>query len=69
MSRYAYCYTTDPNAEGTGGPRDTLVQDGWTDDGRRVMVPIRSEWKKLERCGHMTPETDPECTGCARRTW
>lgn len=63
MSRYS-CWTTTPTPK--GGAKNYTGQHGWTDDGRRVTKPHTTDWLPV-KCGHMTPETDPECTGCALR--
>lgn len=43
------------------------AQDGWTDDGRRNMIPHRTEWKDIG-CGHVGyRESDPGCEGCKWR--
>jgi len=65
MIRRHSCWTNDP-ANVRGGPSTIQVQHGWTDDGRRIMKPHTTDWLPI-RCGHMTPTTDPDCTGCALR--
>lgn len=39
-------------------------QNGWTDDGRRLMIPYQTKWIKTVRCGHITRSSDPHCIGC-----
>lgn len=42
------------------------VQNGWTEDGRRIMKTNRVE--HIEKsCGHEMRETDDACTGCVNR--
>lgn len=46
------------------------VQDGWTIDGRRVMVAVEAKWKNDpagKLCGHLSSATDRCCEGCVRR--
>lgn len=49
-------------------PRDTpstlSVQDGWTPDGRRIMVEIPVTPIAGVTCGHLARESDPACDGC-----
>lgn len=45
-------------------PGVTLVQDGWTEDGRRIMVEIQRTPKHGVACGHIPPNPDPACDGC-----
>lgn len=42
------------------------VQDGWTEDGRRNMIEIKTKWRDVQ-CGHDMRTTDPNCTGCRWR--
>lgn len=42
------------------------VQDGWTEDGRRMMKAHTTQWVHVE-CGHITSATDSACTGCRWR--
>lgn len=59
---------------GPRGEASTIsVQDGWTEDGRRVMRPHVTEWLTINHegkpmyCGHLMRLTDPQCTGCVNR--
>lgn len=47
--------------------RPQLVQDGWTEDGRRVMVEIVSRWIPERQCGHDESNLDTKCVGCVWR--
>jgi len=58
------CWNHEPR-HGTYGSVE--VQDGWTPDGRRQMRMHDPEWLPVE-CGHLTPESDPACSGCKWRT-
>lgn len=43
-----------------------MVQDGWTDDGRRIMREHTTHWLPIG-CGHSYNPTDPACRGCKWR--
>jgi hypothetical protein len=43
-----------------------MYQAGWTADGRRNMVPVRSEWLDIP-CPHDVRASDPACAGCKHR--
>lgn len=46
----------------------TKVQDGWTDDGRKVMVEIPAFGvRECVYATHYLGETDPGCDGCSWR--
>jgi hypothetical protein len=66
MSDHTYPCHNHPPHGGDLGP--ISVQDGWTDDGRRVMRTHHPRWAAIE-CGHQTPEADPCCTGCRWLEW
>lgn len=65
MSIYS-CWTDDPSKP-RGRPSHDMAQDGWTEDGRRIMRAVESTWAEM-RCGHNLRVTDPGCTGCANRS-
>ncbi len=44
-----------------------VVQDGWTEDGRRRMVQGATEWLPLP-CGYIHRAQDPHCEGCKNRS-
>lgn len=44
----------------------SMMQDGWTTDGRKHMVPHMTQWMDIG-CGHSYRETDPSCRGCKWR--
>jgi len=49
-------------------PRNPKPADGWTPEGRRAMRAQIPHWLPVE-CGHLTAESDPECSGCRWRGW
>jgi hypothetical protein len=46
-------------------PRRTgmRAQLGWTEDGRRNMVPVETQWIELQ-CGHDFSDKDRDCDDC-----
>lgn len=45
-------------------PGVTLVQDGWTEDGRKRMVEVQRNPKQGVFCGHTPAQVDKACNGC-----
>lgn len=49
-----------------GIPHTYPVQNGWTDDGRRIMRP-HTNTPIDTACGHLTRATATGCAGCINR--
>ncbi len=58
MSRYK-CHTDN---NGPAPRRSEYRACDWTGD----VVVIKTDWMDIS-CGHVTSESDPECTGCRYR--
>lgn len=59
------CWTSNP-AEPRGAAGTTYAQDGWTRDGRRVVVEIPRTPNPIP-CGHLESASDRGCDGCVLR--
>lgn len=46
-------------------PETTLMQNGWTDDGRRKMIPIATR-PTDPTCHYANKKDDKRCEGCPR---
>jgi len=65
IQRKGFIYETCHNK-----PRPTsatqFYQDGWTEDGRRRMVEVTTDFV-VQGCPHLKRDEDPGCTGCVHR--
>lgn len=50
-----------------GGSHSYPVQDGWTDDGRRNMIQIVTDWLP-RKCGTTYEPAMGPCAGCTNNT-
>lgn len=65
------CHSSILGNEPRGRTIMTYQQDGWTPDGRRRMVPVKSEFIP-RKCGHdpqVGKPSDPQCSGCFNKTF
>ena len=61
-----YSCHSDVNGDHPRGRTTTrLVQDGWTDDGRRIMVECTTV-RNGQACCHDLRQSDVNCAGCTR---
>lgn len=54
-----------PDLLGGASTTSVQVQDGWTQDGRRIMRTHKTEWLPMA-CGHDARAEDPNCRHCER---
>ena len=60
------CHRSSAIAAPRGVGTSMLVQDGWTEDGRRLMVWHYHDPIPMS-CGHSDRGEDAACVGCANR--
>lgn len=49
-----------------GGKHIYVVQDGWTDDGRRITREIVTDWLPI-KCGCEPKNYTSDCDGCRNK--
>lgn len=69
------CHSDNGDHKPKGRPSNIRVQEGWTEDGRKVMRMHTTEWLTHHadgrplKCGHLEELRlkDTQCIGCANR--